>query len=213
MIEHILPLISNDSSKICFAGDSAGTTILLSLLLLLSNPQTNNSHPPSSPSPITEHKSLGIPALASFISPWTEIHSPLHKNLPTDYLNVTSLNLYATQYLSTSSPSPTPFPAPLPSSALPPHGIQILYSPTELFAPSIKTFITTLQETYTSKPRNKREEASENGKGRLNLVEEIGGMHAWVIADIFLKTSREDRVRGVKKMAEWIRENISSSSS
>ena len=70
--------------NVVLSGDSAGSTLALSLLLLLASKPS--SHPPP-------------PRLAALISPWCRRVSVRNQDTPSDYLNAESLHLYAKQYV------------------------------------------------------------------------------------------------------------------
>lgn len=75
---------ASTTPKVVLSGDSAGSTLALSLLLLLA------SKPSSHPLP---------PQLAALISPWCRLVSVRNQDTPSDYLNAESLHLYAKQYV------------------------------------------------------------------------------------------------------------------
>lgn len=67
------------ASRICVSGDSAGATLVLSMLL-------------------EQGRHLPRPASAVLLSPWTHLVSSLNQNTASDYLDKDSLHLYAHQY-------------------------------------------------------------------------------------------------------------------
>ena len=76
------------ASKICVSGDSAGATLIMSMLL----------HEAQMGQPDDEK-----PGLAILISPWTHLVSDLNQNTRSDYLDRNSLHLYARQYAGKDS--------------------------------------------------------------------------------------------------------------
>jgi acetyl esterase/lipase len=75
------------AAKICVSGDSAGATLVLSMLLQAGG--TDQEH------------QLAVsdrPRLAVLLSPWTHLVSELNRNTRSDYLDKNSLHLYAKQY-------------------------------------------------------------------------------------------------------------------
>jgi acetyl esterase/lipase len=87
--------ITRDASRICVSGDSAGATLILSLLLHLAKPAKGNSELNGSTS---SHAESMTPGMAVLISPWVTLVSSLDKNTPSDYLDATNLHHYAHQY-------------------------------------------------------------------------------------------------------------------
>jgi len=79
---------ARDPARICISGDSAGATIILSLLLHLARPSSVNDM-------LIKPQA---PGMAILISPWVTLVSPKHKNTRSDYLDVNSLRRYAKQY-------------------------------------------------------------------------------------------------------------------
>lgn len=73
-----------DASRIFLSGDSAGATLLLSLLL-------HNG--------LTNRWQEDRPGLAVLISPWVTIVSSRNRDTPSDYLNTESLHSYARQFV------------------------------------------------------------------------------------------------------------------
>lgn len=84
--ERALQMVRGDASRIVLAGDSAGATLVLSLLLCLGEKGR-------------EHLK---PGFATLISPWCELVSEGNRDTRSDYLNGESLHLYARQYVGHS---------------------------------------------------------------------------------------------------------------
>ncbi|MCJ1265176.1 hypothetical protein MMC22_005051 [Lobaria immixta] len=76
--------VTKDASRVCVGGDSAGATLILSLLLRLARWNNDKSRP----------------GYAVLISPWTTLVSPKNRDTASDYLNANSLHLYGRQYAS-----------------------------------------------------------------------------------------------------------------
>ena len=76
------------ASKICISGDSAGGTLVLSLLLHSAQ---------------VSQGAVAQPGLAVLISPWTHLVSNLNQNTRSDYLDRNALHLYARQYAGKES--------------------------------------------------------------------------------------------------------------
>ncbi|KAI7596185.1 alpha/beta-hydrolase [Hortaea werneckii] len=80
--KYCLEIADGEPQKICVSGDSAGATLILSLLLCMTDYANMRSK---------------LPALAIPISPWATIISDKNQNTPSDYLNAESLHLYGSQ--------------------------------------------------------------------------------------------------------------------
>lgn len=204
--KYILSLTHNNPSKIVVSGDSAGATLILSLLLYLG----------AASSPVSEKRTRSIddelaipianghghenmrPGMAILVSPWVTLLSPLHKNTRSDYLDTTNLHLYALQYCSKTSPQDpltSPGKCTDPSwwkTASPSKGFFISFGAEEVFAPGIEGLIQRLEESGV----------------RVEWQEEEGGIHAWPVASLFLSSTREKRVRGLEAMVVQICERI-----
>ena len=81
------------SPNIVLAGDSAGGTLALSLILLLAS------------SPPQQARSRPLPSLTTLISPWCRLVSPRNRDTESDYLNADSLHEYARQYAGATTAS------------------------------------------------------------------------------------------------------------
>ena len=78
-------------SKIVVSGDSAGASLVLSLLLYLGNKRSGISNGGLAPE-------LFLPGMAVLISPWVTLISPKDRNTASDYLDADNLHQYAKQY-------------------------------------------------------------------------------------------------------------------
>lgn len=176
--------VAPDPSKIIVSGDSAGATLVLSLLLCLS-----------------DYSSLkkSLPGLAVIISPWAAIVSQKNQNTPSDYLNADSLMLYGRQYVGTRASSDDSLVSPGRCKDLnwwkrasPTSGWFFIYGAEEVFAPETKDLIAVL------------------GKAGVKVTqhEEKDWIHAWPVVKLFLCNSRAERVSGLKVMVEAIVERI-----
>lgn len=174
----------NDSaSKICVAGDSAGGTLTLSLLL----------H-------IRTHPRLQKPAVALLISPWVTVLSPLHHETPSDYLVVSTLHKYGGQYLKDVSNSPLTFLASPGLSnnlktwkdATPTNGWIVAYGAEELLRDDISTWITLLVKADIDVYPVKAEK----------------GIHAWPVASLYLGESMDGRLNGLRILVDTMTERI-----
>ncbi|KAI1661779.1 alpha/beta-hydrolase [Daldinia decipiens] len=192
--EHVLSTVQ-DADRICVSGDSAGATIVLSLLLHLSH---IGRHLEKMNRPTGAWR-LGKPGMAVLISPWVTLVSSKHQNTTSDYLNTETLHRYAHQYagekVSVNDPLLSPGNCRDVSwwkHAAPSRGIFVAYGAEEVFAPEISALISFLEENDI----------------KVHSREEKGGIHAWPIACVFLSSSPSNRKKGLKSLVKEIRDNI-----
>lgn len=191
--EHVLSTVQ-DAAKICVSGDSAGATIMLSLLMHLAN---LGRHADKMDGVGTWR--LERPALALFVSPWVTLVSPRHKNTSSDYLEAEHLHVYARQYSGGKVDLDDPLISPGSCrdvtwwrEACPDKGIHMVYGAEEVFAPEIESLVGFLQDA----------------KIKASSRKEAGGIHAWPVACLFLSTKPEDRQKGLRGLVRTIQENI-----
>jgi acetyl esterase/lipase len=187
--EHVLA-VAQDPSIVCVSGDSAGATLILCLLLRLGDNRANRDGKKLLPPK---------PALAVLISPWATLVSTRHKNTASDYLDVQQLRRYGTHFAGNRIPSTDPLVSPGCCKDIlwwkrssPTQGIIITYGTEEVLAPEIESLIDTLREAQVTVKSNA----------------EIGGIHAWPVASLFLSSSREDRLDGLLTITNEIRQRI-----
>ncbi|KAN0095260.1 alpha/beta-hydrolase [Hyaloscypha variabilis] len=185
------------SSRIVVSGDSAGASIILSLLLYLGNNKVNPR--------LAEVNGVvrEEPGMAVLISPWVTLISPKDKNTASDYLNADNLHQYAKQYagnkISVNDPLISPGKCKDVASwrkAPPEYGFFIAYGAEEVFAPEIRGLISLLEQASV----------------RVDYVEEKGGIHAWPVASLFLCSTREERTKGLREIVKQISERMRSGS-
>jgi len=172
--------ITNDASRICVSGDSAGATLVLSLLLHLKRPDLLNTD------------QIPVPGLALLISPWVTLISPKDQNTPSDFLSVAHLHHYARQYAGASTFITDPLVSPGSSRdvawwtrACPSAGMSIFFGAEEVFAAEIRDLTAFLGKIGV----------------RIEVCEEVAAVHAWPVVDMFLGGSRERRLRGLRMIA------------
>jgi acetyl esterase/lipase len=182
--KHCLTLVE-DPSRICVGGDSAGATLILSLLLCLS-----------------DYSSLKkkLPGLAIIISPWATIISEKNKNTASDYLNEDSLRLYGSQYIGKSGSAKDALVSPGTCKdiswwkrASPSQGWFFLYGAEEVFQPETEDLISLLKNTGA----------------KVSEYEEEGWIHAWPVVKLFLSNEQEDRQAGLRKIVDVTADRIS----
>lgn len=176
--------IVDDPSRICVSGDSAGATLVLSLLLCLS-----------------DYSSLKkkMPGLAVVISPWAAIISPKNKNTPSDYLNAESLHLYGSQYIGDKASVDDSLVSPGRCKDLswwrrasPSAGWFFIYGAEEVFAPETLDLVALLRKADL--------QVEEYG--------EPGWVHAWPVVKLFLCNSREERTSGLRRIVDVTAQRI-----
>lgn len=196
-------LARGKQSRLCLAGDSAGATLIMSLLL-------------SNAIETEYEKFKGLAAFVTLISPWCKLLSERNKNTDTDYLDNNSLRLYAQQYLGmvtfNSSQGndnihryerewkelPAFYQLASPGdckddkawSWISKHNFHIIYGSEEVFAPETRSYINRLEQ-----------------EGARIDVTEGDDVHAWPIADLFLRNG-DDRVKGLDRIVEVMGRNM-----
>ncbi|KAI9671007.1 MAG: hypothetical protein M1831_005092 [Alyxoria varia] len=205
-----------NSPPIVVSGDSAGATLVLSLLLRLAQDRTSTH----------QGKALPPPRLAALISPWSSLISPRNVDTSSDYLNANTLHLYAGQYLqrsnvpalkSTGGPygvslaeiaSPgslfdsNPQHLELWRAAFPTNGYYITHGAEEVFASETRRLVSTLKTSINTvadeEPEiaiNKENKAEKNShQASVTLKEKRAGIHAWPIVALFLGENAEDNL-------------------
>lgn len=170
--QHVLSVI--DRNMVCIAGDSAGGTLALSLLLRLATTDANS-----------------IPSFVTLFSPWTVLVSN-KRNSASDYLDATQLNHYGRLYAG-KTPVDDKIASPgcctdlrLWGRAMPKKGMLCTYGTEELLYNEIDAFLNQLEKV-----------------GMVMRIEEET-IHAWPIAAIFLGTEAEERHRTLKQVAQTV---------
>jgi acetyl esterase/lipase len=169
------------AAKICVSGDSAGGTLILSMLL---QPGALGQEP--------QFAALERPGLAVLLSPWTHLVSDLNQNTPSDYLDRNSLHLYARQYAGTGAQNDEVMSPGLSISrwkhASPTEGYRIIYGSEEVFAPGIQDTIDSIRKDGAVVKAQKLD----------------AGIHAWPVVNLFLGETREERLQGLDLMVECL---------
>lgn len=194
------------SNRICIAGDSAGATIMLSLLLHLAQQKQT-----------TTTTTLNDPSMAVLISPWTTLKSSNNRNTPSDYLDKDSLNLYAAQYAGTKNLINDPIVSPgdchdldMWKNATPKNGFFFTWGKEEVFAPEIRRLVALLLQTRKKDQFINGNTRSEE-KQAVSMIEGLeveGGIHAWPVASLFLCSTESQRLSGLRTIVEKITERM-----
>ncbi|KAK3682709.1 Alpha/Beta hydrolase protein [Podospora appendiculata] len=189
--EHVLT-VARDPSIVCVSGDSAGATLVLSLLLHLGSNEASREG-------TRDRSRLRKPALTLLISPWMTLVSIRHENTASDFLGVQPLHQYGTSFAGTKISVDNPLASPgcckdesWWKRSSPSKGMVINYGQDELLARDIEDSIKVLRH------------AGVNVGSRC----EPGGIHAWPVASIFLSSSRDERLRALKAMTADIRQRV-----
>ncbi|KAG8531444.1 uncharacterized protein KY384_003073 [Bacidia gigantensis] len=177
--------IVKDSSRICVGGDSAGATLILSLLLYLAK----HSH---------RYQDLK-PSFATLISPWTVLVSAENKNTASDYLNAESLHLYARQYAGSERSLDEWLVSPgrcidgdMWAKASPSSGYGFLFGSEEVLGPEMRKLVALLRR---------------NGCP-VSVREEPASIHAWPVVTLFLSDTQGDRQKGLRDLVKMVKQAI-----
>ncbi|OAG41977.1 hypothetical protein AYO21_03712 [Fonsecaea monophora] len=169
------------AAKICVSGDSAGASLILSMLLQPGHLEQD-----------TQLQSRYRPGLAVLISPWTHLVSNLNQNTPSDYLDRNSLHLYATQYAGEATMTDSVISPGLCTGrwkqASPLNGFRIVYGAEEVFAPGIQAMADCIKKNGATVKVHERE----------------AGIHAWPVVNLFLGSTRDERLQGLDIMTDFI---------
>ncbi|KAI0389810.1 alpha/beta-hydrolase [Xylariaceae sp. FL0594] len=191
--EHVLSTVG-DAGRVCVSGDSAGATIILSLLLHLTEPPHNVR--------LTGRvggRQLDKPALAVLVSPWVTLVSDRHRNTKSDYLDRGVLHTYAQEYAGNYTSLDDPLVSPGRcrdvrwwDQACPSHGLYLEYGTEEVFAPEIEELLR-FWEGVGIEVTSRRQQ---------------GGIHAWSVASLFLSNDSTRRLDGLKNIVRHIRSRM-----
>ncbi|OCT50174.1 esterase [Cladophialophora carrionii] len=169
----------SSAARICVSGDSAGATLILSMLL-------QPGHLEQDP----QFRALHRPGLAILLSPWTHLVSDLNHNTRSDYLDKNSLHLYAKQYAGEATMTDGVISPGLCTGrwkqASPLSGYRILYGSEEVFAPGIQEMVINMKKDGAV----------------VKVHEQEAGIHAWPVVSLFLGETREERLRGLDIMTD-----------
>ncbi|KAI9837714.1 MAG: hypothetical protein M1819_006647 [Sarea resinae] len=179
-----LQSIMGDSSRICVGGDSAGATLILSLLL----------HVAQYPDYMDRR-----PGLSVCISPWTTLLSPMNRNTPSDYLDANTLHQYALQYTGTKALLGDPIASPGTckdrdwwARASPKKGFFLTFGSEEVFAPETWELIGVLKAAGV----------------HTEVQEQEGSIHAWPVVALFLGDTKATRQKGMQDIVDVIKRRM-----
>lgn len=176
--------MSEDPSRVCVGGDSAGATLILSLLLHIA---------------LREDYGNWKPGYAALISPWTTLFSTRNRNTASDYLDADQLHLYGRQYAGSDENLEDPLVSPGVckdggwwAKASPSKGYCILYGSEEVFGPELRDLIALWRKYGCA----------------VSVREEPGAIHAWPVASMFLSDTHAERQKGLKDLVKTIKRAI-----
>jgi len=180
--DHLLS-ITSDPSRICVSGDSAGATLILTLLL----------H--SAKQPNYEKRR---PGYAMLISPWVSLVSEQNKDTPSDYLDAETLELYGRQYAGSENNLANPLASPGTcrdgarwAKASPLKGFAFMFGSEEVLGPEARRLVALLRKSGCP----------------VSVRDEPGGIHAWPVAAMFLSSTTAERQKGLNNIVRLIKQN------
>ena len=181
--DHVWKVVGNPS-RICVGGDSAGATLILSLLLYMAKqPDAENREP----------------GLAALISPWTTLFSAQNRDTASDFLDAKQLHKYGRQYAASDENLEDPLVSPGVckdgtwwAKASPSKGYAILYGSEEVLGPELRNLIALWRKNGCS----------------VSVREEPGAVHAWPVASMFLCDTPAERQKGLRDLVKMIKQAI-----
>lgn len=197
--KHVLQVVK-DPTKVCVSGDSAGATLILSLLLEL-GAQADNQDTTGAKTEVRGGLSnprppiLPVPRMATLISPWVTLMSDLHYASESDFLDRRTLWKYAHEYAGEKMIQQQPaspgncVDEQLWLAASPERGYFVIFGDEEVFAPDIEKFLKRQAKVGV----------------RIDGQKFEGGIHAWPVASIFLSSTTDKRLQGLRTAVKEIR--------
>lgn len=176
--------IMEDPARICVGGDSAGATLMLSLMLYLGDHPKHQRYPPG----------MGV-----MISPWCVIQSEKNRNTASDYLDSNSLHRYGGQYVGTKVSVDDPMVSPGMckdterwAMASPSKGWLFLFGSEEVLGPGARELVAVLKKAEI----------------KVDVKEEQGSIHAWPVVTLYLGETRKERLKGLRHIVKVTRRRI-----
>jgi acetyl esterase/lipase len=176
--------VVEDPSRICVGGDSAGGTLILTLLLHLAKESDYEKRKPG---------------FATLISPWTTLSSSQNRNTASDFLDANSLHRYGRQYAGSDDRLHDPSVSPgvckdgtLWAKASPLQGFGVLFGSEELLGPELRDLIALWRKSGVA----------------VSVREEPGAIHAWPVATLFLSDTQAERQKGLRHLVKMVTQAI-----
>ena len=173
-----------DTSRICVGGDSAGATLVLTLLLYIARQPNHETRKPG---------------FATLISPWTTLFSSQNRNTASDFLDANNLHMYGRQYARTEESLTDPLISPGVcrdsiwwTKASPRKGYGVLFGSEELLGPELRDLIAFWRKCGC----------------HVSVREEPGSIHAWPVATLFLSDTQGERQKGLRDLVKMMRQAI-----
>ena len=196
--EHVLSIIS-DPSRIIPIGDSAGGTLILSLLLHLGRDADGDDKDQEDVANTTrkknDHSKHDRPGFAVLISPWVTLLSPENRNTASDYINDESLRQYGRQYAGAKVSLYDAVVSPGMCRdeawwrrAAPSGGIAFMFGSEEVLAPETRRLVGLMQHAGVD----------------VAVREDHGAIHAWPVASLFLSDTGDARLRGLRDIVDMV---------
>ncbi|KAK0386281.1 hypothetical protein NLU13_6118 [Sarocladium strictum] len=193
---HVLQT-AGTASRVCVGGDSAGGTLVLSLLLELGARSRGGKGGGGLAVPRSLTK-LHLPHKVILISPWVTLLSSRHHESDVDFLDRSTLWRYAHAYAGDTMVQQAPaspgscVDEELWRAAQPKEGWLVAFGDQEVFAGDALDFI--------------RSQRKLGHDVRVHKV--AGGVHAWPVASLFLSSTAEKRLLGLRTIADEVRRGI-----
>ena len=94
------------------------------------------------------------------------------------------------------------------SSASPSQGYQFIFGAEEVLAPETRRLVTVLKRTALRGQDRSVVEGDEKGKGAgkelVKVTEKVAGIHAWPVVSLFLGQKDDDRLEGLRQVADIV---------